>query len=338
MPMVHRRMIVAAGFTLAFAAAPALAAENDFYAGKTFNLIVGFSPGGGYDAYARVLAQFLPNHIPGHPNVVIQNMPAAGSLVAVRSLDATQPKDGTAMVTFNNGLINQAVVQPEQVSVDFTKLAWIGVATPDFRVCYGYGAKGPTSWDEMMNRDPFILGTTAKGAGDYINGAALRVIFGAHIKHILGFPGSAEVRLATERGELDGDCGSFSSIPQDWLDKGTAHMFVRFNKDRPEEIPESAVYINTFAKTQEQRDLLDFLDAANDVGRPYVMSSAVPADRIAIMRKAFDDTMKDPAFLAQAKKGQLPIHPVDAADAEKSVNEILQASPAIIAKAKEIYE
>jgi hypothetical protein len=117
-----------------------------------------------------------------------------------------------------------------------------------------------------------------------------------------------------------------------------AHMFVRFNKDRPEEIPESAVYINTFAKTQEQRDLLDFLDAANDVGRPYVMSSAVPADRIAIMRKAFDDTMKDPAFLAQAKKELLPIHPVNAADAEKSVNQILKASPAIIAKAKEIYE
>ncbi|HWG05839.1 MAG TPA: hypothetical protein VG271_12570, partial [Beijerinckiaceae bacterium] len=334
--MTKHWLTAAAGVVAVLSAVPAIAADNDFYAGKTVSVIVGFSPGGGYDAYARAIAPFLPNHIPGHPTVLVQNMPGAGSLVALRSLDATQPKDGTAIVTFNNGLINQAVVQPKQVEVDFSKLAWIGVATPDFRVCYGYGDKGPKTWAEMMQRSPFILGTTAKGSGDYINGATLRVVFGANIKQILGFPGSAEVRLAIERGELDGDCGSFSSIPADWLEHGKAHIFVRFNKDRPDEIPESATYINDFAKTQEQKDLLDFLDSANDVGRPYVMSSAVPADRIEIIRKAFADTLKDPAFLAQAKKENLPVHPVGPADAEKAVAKILKASPAIVAKAKEI--
>ena len=339
MPTAKHWMTGAVALAMALGAAvPVLAAPDDFYAGKTVSVIVGFSPGGGYDAYARILAQFLPNHIPGHPTVLVQNMPGAGSLVAVRSLDTTQATDGTAIVTFNNGLINQAVVQPKEVNVDFRKLAWVGVATPDFRVCYGYGPKGPKSWYEMMQRDPFILGTTAKGDGDYINGAALRVVFGAHVKQILGFPGSADVRLAVERGELDGDCGSYSSIPADWLQKGLAHVFVRFNKERPDEIPASAAYINDFAKTQEQKDLLDFLDSANEVGRPYIMSGAVPADRLAIMRKAFDDTMKDPAFLAQAKKALLPVYPVKAADAEKVVDKILHASPGIVAKAKDIYE
>lgn len=333
-----RMVLLAACATAAFLAAPVTSRAADFYKGKTLTIIVGFSPGGGYDSYGRLLGQFIKKYIPGHPTVIVQNMPGAGSLTAARSLDTTKPKDGTVMLIFNPGLVTQSIVQPDRVKLDFRKFAWIGVATPDFRVCYGFGDKGPKTWDEMMHLKQFNLGGTGKGSGNYINGATLRVVFGAPIKQILGFPGSAEQRLAIERGELDGDCGSVSSIPIQWIRDGKAHIFLRFTKHRPESVPASAPYIDDFAKTDEQKKLLDFLDAANDVGRPFVMSNQVPADRIAIMRKAFNEAMKDPALIAQANKEQIPVSPISGKAAEKIVAKMVEASPAIVAKAKEIYE
>src|SRR5580704_5979416 len=211
---------------------PALTHADEFYKGKTFTFVVGFSPGGGYDVNARAVARYLPAHIPGNPNVIVQNMPGAGSLTSVRYLDVNAPKDGTAMTAFNSGLVTQSIFQPDKVQLDFRKYSWVGVVTPDFRVCYGYGPKGVRNWDDMMNRKEFVLGATARGSGAYINAATLREVFHAPIKLITGFPGSAEVRLAIERGELDGDCGSFSSIPVEWLRDGSAHPFVRFSEER----------------------------------------------------------------------------------------------------------
>ena len=163
------------------------------------------------------MARYLPTHIPGNPSTIVQNMPGAGSLTSVRYLDVNAPKDGTAMTAFNSGLVTQSVFQPDKVQLDFRKYSWIGVVTPDFRVCYGYGANGVKTWDDMMHRKEFVLGSTARGSGSYINSATLREVFHAPVKLITGFPGSAEVRLAIERGELDGDCGSFSSFPVEWL-------------------------------------------------------------------------------------------------------------------------
>jgi tripartite-type tricarboxylate transporter receptor subunit TctC len=326
--------LVLAGLVVANAQAHA----QDFYKGKTVNVTVGFSPGGGYDVNARAVARHLSKHIPGNPNVVVQNMPGAGSVTSVRYLDATAPKDGTVMTVFNPGLITQSVVEPEKVNIDFRKVAWIGVVTSDFRVCYGFGPNGVKSWDDMMNRKEFILGSTAKGSGNYINGATLRHVFNAPVRQILGFPGSAEQRIAIERGELDGDCGSYSSIPVEWVRDGKAHPFVRFTEKRAPEIPESAVFINNFAKTDEQKQILNVLNAADEVGRPFIMSKQVPPDRVAIMRKAFNDTMKDKTFLAEMEKQQLPVIPIIGDDAEAIVNKMMNVSPQTIAKAKEIYE
>ena len=314
------------------------ARAEDFYKGKAVNITVGFSPGGGYDVNARAVARHLSKHIPGNPNVVVQNMPGAGSVTSVRYLDATAPKDGTVMTVFNPGLITQSVVEPEKVNLDFRKVAWIGVVTSDFRVCYGFGPNGVKSWDDMMKRKEFILGSTAKGSGNYINGATLRKVFNAPVRQILGFPGSAEQRIAIERGELDGDCGSYSSIPVEWVRDGKAHPFVRFTEKRAPEIPESAIFINNFAKTEEQKEILNVLNAADEVGRPFIMSKQVPADRVAIMRKAFSDTMKDPAFLAEMEKQQLPVIPIIGDQAEAIVSKMMDVSPQIVAKAKEIYE
>ncbi len=322
---------------LAVAASHSVQAE-DFYKGKTFTIVVGFSPGGGYDVNARALARHLSAHVPGNPSIIVQNMPGAGSLTSVRYLDVTAPKDGTVMTIFNPGLVTQSIVQPDKVQLDFRKYGWIGVITPDFRVCYGYGANGVKSWDDMMSRKQFVLGSTARGSGNYINGATLREVFHAPIKQILGFPGSAEQRLAIERGELDGDCGSYSSIPVEWIRDGLAHVFVRFSEQRPPEIPESAAYIGSFAKTEEQKQLLDVMDASDDVGRPFIMSKQVPPERVAILRKAFNDTMLDKDFIADMEKQQLPLNPLPGEEAEAIVARMMSAPAAVVAKAKSLYE
>ncbi len=316
---------------------PASAAD-DVYKDRTINMVVGFTPGGGYDAYARQLARFLPEHIPGKPNMIVQNMPGAGSMTAVRALDATQPKDGTVMVIFNPGLIVQSVIQPDKVAVDFRKYAFVGVVTPDFRICYGFGPKGVKSWSDMMSRKEFILGATGKGSGNYVNGATMREVFNAPVKQILGFPGSNEQRLAIERGELDGDCGSFHSLPPAWLQEGRVHPFVRFTRDKEADMPDSARFIDEFATTQEQRDLLAVVNAEDEVGRPFIVSRDIPAERLAILRKAFDSLMKDPVFKAEMAKQNLPVHPINGPDSEQILTRMLQTPRALADKARRIFE
>ena len=315
-----------------------LAHADDFYKGRTLSIVAGFSTGGGYDLYGRNLARHLGKHIPGNPTIVVQNQPGAGSLTAVRSLDGNAPKDGTVMVIFNPGLVTQSFIEPQMVRVDFRKVAWIGAVTPDFRVCYGFGPNGVKSWDDMMKRKEFILGSTARGSGNYINGATLRVVFNAPVRQILGFPGSGDQRIAIERGELDGDCGSYSSIPADWIASNKAHPFVRFIEQRPPEIPESAVYVGNFAKSDEQKQILDVVNVGDEIGRPFIMSAQVPADRLTIVRKAFNETMSDPAFLADMEKQLLPVNPLTAEESEAIVVKLAKASPVAIAKAKAIYQ
>jgi tripartite-type tricarboxylate transporter receptor subunit TctC len=334
----YRSVLLVPAAVIGLVAAPVLTLADDFYKGKTFTFVVGFSPGGGYDVNARMVARYLPAHIPGNPGAIVQNMPGAGSLTSVRYLDVNAPKDGTAMTAFNSGLVTQSIFQPDKVQLDFRKYAWVGVVTPDFRVCYGFGPKGVKSWDDMMHRKEFVLGATARGSGAYINAATMREVFHAPIKQIMGFPGSAEVRLAILRGELDGDCGSFSSIPVEWLKDGLAHPFVRFSEERPADVPESAVYIGELAKTEEQKQLLQVINASDEVGRPFVMSKQVPAAHVAIIRNAFNETMKDKAFLAEMEKQQLPVIPLSGEHAEQIVDKMMGAPPAILAKAKAIYE
>ncbi|MFN3891044.1 MAG: Bug family tripartite tricarboxylate transporter substrate binding protein [Beijerinckiaceae bacterium] len=306
----------------------------EFYKGKTVNIIVGFTPGGGYDQYARLLARHIGKHMPGNPTFVVQNAPGAGSLTAVRRVEGNLPKDGTAVVTFNPALITEGITEPERTKFNFTDVAYIGSITRDFRVCYMWGAKGIKTWDEVMAAKELNFGGTGKGTGSYVNGAILRNVFGAKIKHILGFPGSAEQRLAIERGELDGDCGSFSSIPDDWVRDKKINVFVMFSPVKTPDMPDTP-YIANFAKTEEQKAVLQILSAAGELGRPYIVSKSVPADRVAALRQAFDETMKDKDFLAEAKKENLPVYPVGGKEAGQIVEQIYKFPKELVEKAKQ---
>lgn len=320
------------------AAAPASAqTPAEFYKGKNVTVLVGFSPGGGYDQYARMLIRYMGKHVPGAPDMIVQNLPGAGSLNAVRQLDATQAKDGTVIGTFNPGLITESLTDPARTKFNFTEVAWIGSITRDFRVCYVSPKMGIKNWNDFVAHKEIIFGATGKGTGNYVNGAILRNLFGVNLKQVLGFPGSAEQRLAFERGEVDGDCGSWSSIPVEYMRDKKITPIVTFS---PIEHPElkGVPYLGTFAKTDEQKQVLDVLSAAGELGRPYIMSKAVPAARVEAMRKAFDETMKDASFLAEAQKINLPVDPILGDDATKIIAKIYASSPAIVAKAKEVIE
>src|ERR1700691_6119987 len=198
-------------------APPAAAQDDDFYKGKTITIVVGYSPAGGYDWYARTLARHLGQHLAGNPTILVQNMPGAATLLAVRYLDATAPQDGTVITMFDPGLITESIATPETIGVKFSDFHWIGAMLRDVRMCYAWAATGIKNWHDMMAQKEFLIGNTAKGSQAFVNGAILRKVFHAPVRQIAGYPGSNEQRLALERGELEGNCASWSSMPPDWL-------------------------------------------------------------------------------------------------------------------------
>lgn len=310
----------------------------DFYKGKTLTIVVGFSPGGGYDTYARLLSRHYEGHIPGKPSIIVQNMPGAGSMTAVRHLDTTAPKDGTVMVAFNPGAISESLTNPKKVKFKFSDVGWVGSITRDFRVCYAWKATGIKSWDDLAKGREFILGSTGKGTGSYVNGAVLRNVFGLKVKQITGFPGSAEQRLAIERGELDGDCGSWSSISEDWIRDKKIVPLVRFSPGTTADMPKGIPFIGEFAKTQEKKDLLNLIISPGELGRPYIVSKAVPTDRLKTLRDAFAATMEDSGFVNEAKKLKLPVNPADGQEAEEIIAKIYKAPSALVQQAAQAIE
>jgi len=190
----------------------------------------------------------------------------------------------------------------------------------------------------MMARKEFLIGNTARGSNAYVNGAILRKVFHAPVRQISGYPGSNEQRLALERGELEGNCGSWTAIPQDWIVNSRINALLRFSRNRPADMPASVPFVNDLASTQEQKDLLDILNGSGELGRPFIVAKRVPGDRVVMLRAAFDAVMKDESFLAEAQKQSLLLDPVSGEEAEKIVASMYAASPALARKVKDVLE
>ena len=315
-----------------------VAAEDEFFKGKTVTLVVGYSAGGGYDQYARALARHLGGRIPGNPAVLVANMPGAASLTAVRYLDANAPKDGTVVTTFDPGLITESFAAPELFKIRFSDYQWIGSMLRDIRICYAWGATGIRTWDDMMKRKEFLLGTTAKGSNAYVNGAILRKVLNAPVRQIAGYPGSNEQRLALERGELEGNCGSWSAMPQDWLVHAKINPLVRFSPTRPADMPPGVPFIEDLATTREQKALLAVLDASAELGRPFIVAKTVPPQRVNMLGAAFQATLADAAFRAEAQAQSLALDPVPGEEADAIIDKIYAASPELARKVKDVLE
>jgi tripartite-type tricarboxylate transporter receptor subunit TctC len=312
------------------------AAAEDFYKGKTLNIVVGFTSGGGFDLNARLLARHIGRHVPGNPAVLVQNMPGAAGLKAVLYLDNTAPKDGTVISTFNFGNISDSRLVPERIKVDFRKFNWIGSISQDLTVCYVWHALGIKTLAELKARGTVHMGLTAVGTSSDINQRILREIFGVRVQQVAGYPGSAEERLAVERGELDGDCGTWTSLPAEWVDGRKINPVIRSAALDLPGLPPGVPYSIEIAPSDRDRAIIKLLVAAGELGRPFIASGVAPADRIGILREAFDATMKDPAFIADAEKLRMPVTPVNAADALKVVERIYATPDDIVQAAKKI--
>jgi tripartite-type tricarboxylate transporter receptor subunit TctC len=307
----------------------------EFYKGKTVEVYIGYSVGGAYDLYARMISRHLGKHIPGNPTVVPKNMEGAGSLRLANWLYNVGAKDGTAMGIIGRGTGFDPILSNENQKAKFdgTKFTWIGSANNEVSICVAWNTSGITKFEDLLTKELIVGGTSASADTDQFPKIANGVL-GTKFKIISGYPGGNEVGLAMERGEVQGRCGwSWSSVKsthQKWYDEKKFYILMQLALEKHPDLPNVPLIID-LAKTDEQKKILELIFARQVMGRPFLAPPGIPADRAAALRTAFMDTMKDKEFLADARKAKMEITPVPGEQLETLVKRIY-ATPAEIAK------
>jgi tripartite-type tricarboxylate transporter receptor subunit TctC len=328
------RTVCGAALATAVTMLPAHAAgPEDFYRGKTVSLVIGYSVGGGYDAYARLLARHLGRHIPGNPSIVAQNMTGAGSLKAASYIYSVAPKDGSAIGTFSRSLAIAPLLS--KAEFDSTKFSWLGSVTDEVTLCVTRHDARVKTWDDVLVTETTLGG---EGAGSDPNIFALlyRNVFGAKIKIVSGYHGTNEIQLATERGEVDGLCGlSWSTLKgryPHWLKDRKVNILVQagIKKETALSHVPSATEL---AKQPEQKQILNLLLIGQAMARPFAAPPGIPADRKAALIAAFDRTMTDAEFLAEAQRLNFDVNPVSAARLDALLAEAYATPKDVVAAA-----
>jgi tripartite-type tricarboxylate transporter receptor subunit TctC len=311
-------------------------AVGDFYKGRAVDLYIGYSVGGAYDLYARVLGRHLGAHIPGNPTLVPKNLEGAGSLRLANYLYRVAPKDGSAIGTIGRGIAFDPLLIGEGDAFDAQKFNWIGSANNEVSVCVAMRQSGITKFEDLFTKDLTVGGTGTSADTDQFP-RVLNSVLGTHFKIVEGYPGGNDVVLAMERGEVAGRCGwSWSSVKsthKSWIDDKRMIVLVQLSLAKHPELPDVPLVMD-FAKTDEQRQILKLAFARNVMGRPYLAPPNVPSDRVAALRDAFSATMADKDFRTETDKLNLEINPVSGADVEKLVKDVYATPADVVAKAK----
>jgi tripartite-type tricarboxylate transporter receptor subunit TctC len=329
---IPRLLIVAAG--LASSCLPS--AADDFYRGKSISLLIGYGPGGGYDVYGRLLARHIGRHIPGNPHIISQNMPGAASLTALRHLEAIAPKDGTVLALFDFVQIVNSVLEPQKTGLNFRNYNWIGSISEDLSVCYAWATRGITTLDQLKALPQVHMGLTAAGDSQDIRLKVLRRLLGVNVKPVAGYPGTGTQYIALERGELDAGCGGWSSLPLTWRTEGKINVLVKLSPSQPQGFPPKVPYAGDILVTEREKSVLRLLSNPAQVGKPVVMSQAVPAERVQTIRNAFAATIKDPQFLADAEKLKVDVSPRLASESMQMLEEIYAMPADVIDAARKV--
>ena len=304
-----------------------------FYKGRTINVVIGTSAGGGYDLYARVLAEHMAQHIPGNPTLVPQNMPGAGTLRAMLYLYTVAPKDGTVIGTFSRSMPLSPVLGLPGARFDATKLTWLGSVAKDTTACISWKSSPVKNWADMQKTE-YKAGGEGRGADPDVYATVLKNTLGANVKLVTGYPGTADITLAMERGELDGLCGiSYSTILSthpDWLHDKKVNILVQGALE-PDPLLPGVPFMPDLAASPAAKQVLQLLLAPQAMARPFAAPPGIPADRARALQAAFDATMKDPAFLADAKKLDLDVNPMSG-DQLATLLKTLYATPKDVAR------
>jgi len=317
-------------------------AQEPFYKDKTIRIIVGASAGGGYDTYSRTIARHIGRHIPGNPTFVVENMPGAGFLISANYMFKVAKPDGLTIGHFIGGLFLQQLLGKPGIEFDAAKFEYVGVPTQDNYVIGISKKTGITSMDQWMASKTVIkLGGVGAGSATDDIPKVLMATIGLPAQLVSGYKGTADVRLAYDSGEVQGVCNAWESLVATWpnqLKSGDLTIVLNTTAKVLPDLPTVPLSIS-YAKTDEVRKLINALvHSVGPAARPYMLPPGTPKDRLMTLRKAFMDVMKDPEFLADAKKAKLDINPLDGQELDQNVREVFNLDPQLIPKAKEILK
>src|SRR5450432_849988 len=328
-PRTRRRTVAAFAAALALPfcmAAPVHSQQaiEDFYRGKQLEMVIGYSPGGTYDLYARLVARFLGNYLPGKPTIVPRNMPGAGSRAATKWVYSVAPKDGTVLATADQSLSVEQAMGDKQLDIDTTRLIYIGNPNADNNTTATWYTSGIKTIEDAKKKVVVVGATGGSTSSQYPK--AMNALIGTKFKIIIGYPGGNDINLAMEEGEVDGRgsnaWGAWKATRPDWLRDKKINILVQIGLTKAPDLPDVPLLMD-LAANDEDRAIFKLLSASSTIGRPVFTSPGVPAERVKALRGAFDAMVKDPVFLAEAEKEHFDINPVSGADMQKIVADIV---------------
>jgi tripartite-type tricarboxylate transporter receptor subunit TctC len=318
--------------TLAQADDKALA---DFYSKNSITIAVGFSAGGNYDLYARLIARHMGRHIPGNPNIIVQNVPGAGSRVLANTLYNRGPHDGTMIGVPNQGIPTDQATGIAGVQFDANRFHWIGSPNHEVNVAWTWHTSAVKTVEDARQKEA-VMGSTGPGSPTYFYPRVMNSLLGTKFKVVSGYPGSNELDNAIEKGEVDGR-GAVSwaalKITSDWVKTGKVNLLVQIGTEKASDLPQVPL-LHEMAKTERDRKVLEFLSFAPAMGRPFFMPPGTPADKVAAIRKAFDDTMRDPSFIDEANKSGLDLTPISGQELQELTAKTLSMPQDVLDEAR----
>jgi tripartite-type tricarboxylate transporter receptor subunit TctC len=316
---------------------PRLAAAQSvesFYRSHPMTMVVGLPAGAAYDVYARTIARHFSRHMPGNPTIIVQNMPGAGSLTSINHLYNNAPKDGTTLATFIRGLPMQPLFDSQGIRFDALKLNWVGSPSSEVSVFISWHATPFKTINDVLDHEMVMAGS-GPGADNVVFPAVLNAVLHTKFRVVTGYQGAADGLLAMERGEVDGTSTSWANVAtghRDWLRDGKINLLVQLSTEKRDDI--AAPLVMDLAGNDADRQVMALFFARNVLGYPFAAPPDVPADRLASLRAAFDATMSDAEFLADAKIQALEIHPTTGEALAKIMANAYATPPAIIARAR----
>lgn len=315
-------------------------AVADFYKGKTITLVISTGEGGTYDTIARTMAQIMPKHIPGQPNIVPKHMPGAGHVLATNFMANQAPKDGTHIATIGNSIPLHQTLDGKGVRYDARKFNWLGTTGISNLMTIAWGTSGIKTFDDVLKKE-VTAGSTGAGSGTWLYPTVANNVLGAKFKIISGYRKATEIDLAMQREEVvvrsGFSYGSLSTEHPDWIRDKKINFLFQVGGIREAELPDVPL-LTELAKTDEQRQILKLVSSTVALGRPYLTTPDVPADRLAALRAAFIATVKDPQFLAASKKLDFDLKPLGAYEVTQIVNDTVNTPKDVVAKAKAAME
>jgi tripartite-type tricarboxylate transporter receptor subunit TctC len=322
------------GLIVLSAATPAAAQPAaSTFAGKTFRMIIGFGVGRGYDLWARAVAAHMGKHLPGNPTLVPQNMPAGGSLAAANFLYEVAPRDGTVLGLIGRDAPLAPITGVSGARFDPTKMSWLGTPTKETNICIAYRTAPVKTVQDLYDRE-LVMGDVGPGSGTRAYPKALAALLGMKFRLVSGYPSSADIFLAMERGEVQGICESLDSVRSrrpDWI--ATGQVAVLF-QGAPQANPDlrGVPLARDLARNDEERAAIDFLYAGQGIGRPFAAPPSLPGDVLKMLRDAFDTTMQDQDFIADVKKQKFDLDPETGASLADLINKIYATPKPIVDK------